>query len=62
MLNGEASCSAINVDIYDGPTLATTVPANQYRSDVGNHAFTIYTPASLKNSQYPQSKCRREDG
>src|SRR5882762_8837786 len=44
--------SSINVDIYDGATFVTTAPANQYRSDVGYHAYTILTPASLKNSQY----------
>src|SRR5260370_19283814 len=44
--------SSINVDIYDGSTFVTTTPANQYRADVGYHAYTIYTPASLKNNQY----------
>jgi len=48
----------INVSLYDGSTLLTTVPANGSRSDVGNflgdnglHGFTIPTPASLKNNQ-----------
>src|SRR5882762_1485461 len=44
--------TAINVDIYDGSTYVTTTAANLYRSDVGYHAFTISTPASLKNNQY----------
>src|SRR6266478_4199379 len=44
--------SSINVDIYDGTTFVTTAPASYYRSDVGYHAYTILTPASLKNSQY----------
>jgi hypothetical protein len=46
----------INVDIYDGNTLVTTTLANAYRSDLGfvgyYHAFTITTPASLKNNAY----------
>ena len=46
----------ISVDIYDGSTLVTTTLANAYRSDLGfvdyYHAFTITTPASLKNSAY----------
>src|SRR6266498_1172563 len=48
----------INVSLYDGSTLLTTVAANGSRSDVGNflgdnglHGFTIPTPASLKNNQ-----------
>src|ERR1700694_1960571 len=46
----------INVDIYDGNTYVTTTLANGYRSDLGfinyYHAFTIATPASLKNNAY----------
>src|SRR5260370_36810258 len=38
-------------DIYAGSTSVTTGPANQYRGDVGYHAYTIYTPSSLKNNQ-----------
>jgi hypothetical protein len=44
----------IEVRIYDGTTLVTTVTANQLRSDVGSflgdnglHGFNIPTPASL---------------
>jgi RHS repeat-associated protein len=44
--------TAINVEIWDGSTYVTTTAANLYRSDVGYHAFTISTPASLKNNQY----------
>ncbi len=50
--------TSINVSIYDGATLLTTIPANQSRSDVGSylgdnglHGFNIPTPASLKNGQ-----------
>lgn len=48
--------TSINVSIYDGATLLTTVAANQSRPDVGGHlgdnglhGFNIATPASLKN-------------
>ena len=53
----------INVSIFDGPTLLTTVLANGSRGDSaaigaavgagdnGLHAFDIPTPASLKNGQ-----------
>ena len=48
--------TAINVSLYDGGTLLTTVPANQLRKDVGDylkdnglHGFNIPTPAALKN-------------
>src|SRR5713226_96029 len=51
--------TAINVDIYDGTTLITTVSANNFRQDLynagygnGYHGYTITTPASLKNNQY----------
>jgi len=44
--------TAINVEIWDGSTYVTTTAANLYRSDVGYHAYTISTPASLKNNQY----------
>jgi len=40
--------TSINVDIFDGSTYVTTTTANLYRSDVGYHAYTISTPASLK--------------
>ena len=46
----------INVDLYDGATFLTTVPAIQYRPDlvtagIGNgfHGFSLTVPASLKN-------------
>ena len=46
----------INITIYDGATLLTTILANQLRTDVGSylgdnglHGFSIATPASLKN-------------
>jgi hypothetical protein len=48
----------INVDIYDGSTLITTVAANLFRQDLlnagkgnGFHAFVYNVPASLKNGQ-----------
>ncbi|HEX8197364.1 MAG TPA: IPT/TIG domain-containing protein, partial [Pyrinomonadaceae bacterium] len=48
----------INVSIYDGNTLITTVLANQSRPDVGNyvggnglHGYSIPTPAGLKDGQ-----------
>ncbi len=47
---------SIDVSIYDGGTLITTVPANQLRPDValylgdnGLHGFNIPTPALLKD-------------
>ncbi len=47
----------INVSIYDGNTLVTTVTANGLRADVGSflgdnglHGFTIPTPQGLKNN------------
>lgn len=46
----------INVDIYDGNTLLTTVTANLFRGDLlsagignGSHGFSWPTPAALKN-------------
>jgi len=54
--DGSQPNTPINVDIYDGNTKITTVLANTYRSDLGfvnyYHAFTINTPASLKNNAY----------
>jgi hypothetical protein len=51
--------TSINVSIYDGNTLVTSVPANQSRPDVGGflgdnglHGFSIATPASLKNGPH----------
>src|SRR2546430_11764790 len=48
--------TSINVSLYDGATLITTVLANGSRPDVGSylgdnglHGFSIATPASLKN-------------
>jgi hypothetical protein len=48
--------TSINVEIYDGSTLISTVMANNSRTDVGSalgdnglHGFSIATPASLKN-------------
>ena len=48
--------TTINVDIYDGSVLMTTIPANLYREDIRNagigdgfHGFSFTTPASLKN-------------
>src|SRR5215471_1168876 len=48
--------TSINVQIYDGSTLISTVLANNSRPDVGAaigdngmHGFSIATPASLKN-------------
>ena len=48
--------TAINVSVYDGTTLLTTVAANQLRSDVGGylgdnglHGFSVATPAALKD-------------
>jgi hypothetical protein len=50
--------SSINVSLYDGNTLLTTVLANQLRPDVGAylkdnglHGFTFPVPAALKNGQ-----------
>src|SRR5262249_60782634 len=49
--------TSINVQIYDGSTLISTVLANNSRPDVGAaigdngmHGFSIATPASLKNA------------
>src|SRR4029453_7380232 len=59
----------INVSIYDGPTLLTTIQANQLRSDVasplgdnGLHGFSIVTPASLKNGAAHSLSIRFETG
>jgi len=48
--------TSINVEIYDGSTLISTVLASNSRTDVGAflgdngmHGFSIATPASLKN-------------
>jgi hypothetical protein len=48
--------TSINVEIYDGTTLISTVLANSSRADVGAflgdnglHGFSVTTPASLKN-------------
>ncbi|MFN7939120.1 MAG: putative Ig domain-containing protein [Bryobacteraceae bacterium] len=48
---------SLNIEIWEGSSLVTTVPANQNRSDVGtylsdngNHGFSISTPASLKTA------------
>jgi len=50
----DAPNAAVNIQIYkDGPagigTLVTTIPANQSRSDVGAHAFDIFTPSAFKD-------------
>ena len=52
----------IEVSIYDGDTLVTTVPANLFRQDVadflgdnGQHGFTIPTPPSLQTGQHTVS-------
>src|SRR5947209_4369536 len=49
----------INVSIFDGPTLLTTVLANLPRPDVGSvlgdnglHGFTIPFPPSLKDTHH----------
>ncbi len=49
----------INVDIYDGSTYITSVPANIYRPDLayyqigdGSHAFSIATPSPFKDGNY----------
>jgi Matrixin len=59
----------INVSIYDGTTLLTTIPANQLRADVGSylgdnglHGFSIVTPASLKNGAAHSLSIRFETG
>lgn len=51
--------TSINVDIRDGATLLTTVPANVYRQDLfdagkgnGYHAFGYTPPASVRNGQW----------
>jgi NADH/NAD ratio-sensing transcriptional regulator Rex len=51
--------TVINVSIYDGSTLVTTVPANLFRQGVadylqdnGLHGFNIPTPASLKTGPH----------
>jgi hypothetical protein len=50
--------TSINVDIYADGVYLTTVLANQFRQDLlnagignGQHAFTISTPASLRDGQ-----------
>jgi hypothetical protein len=60
--------TAINVSIYDGSTLVTTVLANTLRSDVGSylgdngvHGFAIPTPAAFKNGQTHTLRVRFED-
>lgn len=54
--------TSINVGIYDGTTLLTSVPASQLRSDVGAylkdnglHGFNVATPDALKTGQHTLS-------
>jgi hypothetical protein len=47
----------INVDIYDGPYLLATIPANQFRRDLSDagmdpyHGFLFSVPTSVKNGK-----------
>jgi hypothetical protein len=50
--------SPLSVDVYDGSAKLATVPANLFRQDLlnfgvgnGNHAFSLPTPASLKDGK-----------
>ena len=60
--------TSINVKIYDGSTLATTVLANTLRSDVGNylgdngrHGFAIKLPSRFKDGQQHILRVKFED-
>ena len=60
--------TSINVKIYDGATLVTTVLANTLRSDVGNylgdngrHGFAIKLPSRFKDGQQHILRVRFED-
>lgn len=52
-LDQNAPNESINVDIYDGPNLIATVPANRFRRDPENpnHGFIFLTPSSLKDGK-----------
>ena len=57
--------TVINVDIYDGTTLITTIPANLFREDIVNagigngfHGFSFTVPLSLKNGQLHNIRAR----
>ena len=45
----EDTSSPLNVHIYDGATFLANIYADDYRSDVGNHAFTYVIPESHKD-------------
>lgn len=60
--------TSINVKIYDGSTLVSTVLARDLRSDVGNylgdngkHGFAIQLPSRFKNGQQHILRVRFED-
>ena len=60
--------TSINVKIYDGSTLATTVLARDLRTDVGNylgdngrHGFAIKLPTRFKDGQQHILRVRFED-
>ena len=60
--------TSINVKIYDGSTLVTTVLARELRSDVGNylgdngrHGFAIQLPSRFKNGAPHTLRVRFED-
>lgn len=60
--------TSINVTIYDGATLVTTVLARDLRSDVGNylgdngkHGFAIPLPSRFKNGQQHILRLRFEE-
>ena len=57
-LDDNNSDVTINIDIYDGPNLIATVPANRFRRDLydggmtnPNHGFLFSLPASVKDGQ-----------
>ncbi len=66
-VNAADPSAAINVSIYDGSTLLTTVTANAMRSDLGSvaspyHGFSYTLPSSVWNNQLHTFSVKFPDG